>query len=119
MIRPGPWLTLAMLLTASTALAHALLERAEPPVGSEITSPPHHLTLRFTEGVEPMFSSIEIRDAQGVLVPIGKPHTVPGNDRNLVVDLPDLSAGRYTVTWRAISVDTHKTDGSFQFSVIH
>jgi hypothetical protein len=119
MIRAAHWLSLAMLLIASPAFAHALLERAEPPVGSEITSPPHQVTLRFTEGVEPVFSSIEIHDAQGVLVPIGKPHTVPGNDRTLVVDLPNLRAGRYTVTWHVTSVDTHKTEGSFQFSVVH
>lgn len=119
MIRATPWLSLAMLLIASPAFAHALLERAEPPVGSEITSPPHRVTLRFTEGVEPVFSSIEIRDAQGAAMPIGKPHTTPGDDRNLVVDLPDLRAGRYTVKWHVTSVDTHKTEGSFQFSVIH
>ena len=25
----------------------------------------------------------------------------------------------YTVTWRAVSVDTHKTEGSFKFTVTH
>ena len=50
---------------------------------------------------------------------VGKPHTAPGDDRRLLVDVPDLHAGHYKVTWHVTSVDTHKTEGSFQFSVIH
>jgi methionine-rich copper-binding protein CopC len=119
MIRAAPWLALAMLLTTPPAFAHAFLEHAEPPVGSEVTTAPHQVTLRFSEAIEPAFSSIVLHDPQGVVVPIGKPHTTPGDGRNLVVELPDLHAGRYTVTWHATSVDTHKTEGSFQFNVIH
>jgi hypothetical protein len=118
MIRTFAWLAVMALLLASSAFAHAFLERSTPPVGSEVSAP-QQISLHFTEGVEPMFSSIEIHDALGALVPIGKPHTVPAGDRDLVVDLPDLHAGRYTVTWHVTSVDTHKTEGSFQFSVIH
>jgi methionine-rich copper-binding protein CopC len=51
------------------------------------------------------------------VVAIGKPHTAPGNDRELRVALPELHKGRYTVTWHATSVDTHKTEGSFQFNI--
>ena len=119
MIRSVHWLTLAMLLVASPAFAHAFLERAEPPVGSEVASPPHRLTLKFTEGVEPRFSTVEVRDAQGTSLATGKPHTVAGDNRELELDLPDLHSGRYTVTWHVTSVDTHKTEGSFQFSVVH
>ncbi len=111
------WLALAMPLTTSPAYAHAFLQHAEPPVGSELTTSPHQITLQFTEGVEPLFSSIDIRGEQGVVAPIGKPRTAPGDDRKLVLDLPALPAGRYTVTWHVTSVDTHKTQGSFQFRV--
>lgn len=117
MIRSVPWLTLAGLLIASPAFAHAFLERADPPVGSSVSTAPHTLTLRFTEGVEPRFSTVELRDAQGSVVAIGKPNTAAGNARELLVTLPDLHSGRYTVMWHVTSVDTHKTEGSFQFSV--
>jgi hypothetical protein len=43
-------LTLAMLSAASPASAHAMLERASPLVGSEVPTPPHEITLTFTEG---------------------------------------------------------------------
>ena len=84
---------------------------------SETATPPHQIVLIFTEGVEPSFSTIELRDARGAPVSIGAPHTKPGNDRELVADLPKLGSGRYSVIWHATSVDAHKTEGSFQFTV--
>ena len=40
------------------------------------------------------------------------------NDRTLlVVPLPALAPGRYTVRWRVLSVDTHVTEGDYHFDV--
>jgi methionine-rich copper-binding protein CopC len=110
-------LTLAMLTAVSPAFAHAMLERASPLVGSEVTASPHEITLTFTEGVEPLFSTIEVRDAHGTAVATGKVRTEQGNNRRLAVELPALGSGTYTVTWHATSVDTHKTEGSYKFIV--
>jgi methionine-rich copper-binding protein CopC len=108
---------MAMLLLASPAFAHALLERASPPVGSEVAAPPQQITLTFSEGVEPLFSTIEVRDPQGAPVVTGKPRTDPENNRKLMIELPVLRSGTYTVIWHVTSVDTHKTEGRFQFTV--
>lgn len=110
---------MAALVFASPAFAHAFLERASPPVGSEIGTSPPELYITFTEGVEPLFSTIEVNDASGAAIAAGKPHVAPGNDRRLVIDLPKLPPGTYTVIWHATSVDTHKTEGSYQFTVTH
>jgi len=112
-------LTVALLLTmaASPAWAHAFLERASPPVGGKVTAAPRDIVLIFTEGVEPAFTTIRLRDAHGTAIPTGKPRTEPGDDRRLVIDLPSLPQGVYTVIWHATSVDTHKTEGSYQFTV--
>jgi len=110
---------MAALVFASPAFAHAFLERASPPVGSEVGTSPPELYLTFTEGVEPLFSTIEVSDASGAAIAAGKPHVAPGNDRRLVIDLPKLPPGTYTVIWHATSVDTHKTEGSYQFTVTH
>jgi hypothetical protein len=67
--------------------------------------------------VEPLFSTIEVRDPHGAVVATGKPRTEQGNNRRLVVELPALDSGTYTVTWHATSVDTHKTEGSYRFIV--
>jgi hypothetical protein len=113
------WLSLlGVLCLASPASAHAFLERASPPVGSEVRASPPELSITFTEGVEPLFSTIDLRNASGAPVAIGKPHTASGNNRRLIVELPKLSPGTYTVTWHVTSVDTHKTEGKFTFTVV-
>jgi copper resistance protein C len=117
MMRLPHLLPIALLGVAPHALAHAFLERAQPPVGSETATPPHQIVLTFTEGVEPLFSTIELRDPHGATLTIGTPHTAPDNNRALVVDLPVLSSGQYSVVWHATSVDTHKTEGSYQFTI--
>ncbi len=112
-------LGLAAYACVSHAYAHAMLERASPPVGGEVNASPPELDITFSEGVEPLFSTIELHDTAGAAIAAGKPHTAPGNDRRLVVDLPKLSPGTYTVIWHATSVDTHKTEGSYRFTVAH
>jgi len=109
--------TLAMLSAASSAFAHAMLQRALPPAGSEVTAPPKQIMLTFTEGVEPLFSTIELRDAAAAVVPTPKPVAPAGNNRQIVVDLPSLPSGEYTVIWHVTSVDTHKTEGRYRFTV--
>jgi copper resistance protein C len=102
-------------LLAQPALAHALLDRATPRVGSTVAAP-DAVTLRYTEPVEPVFSTVRVTDAKGGRVDDGKPKPEDGN-RVLVVPLKKLSPGTYTVEWHVTSVDTHKTEGRFSFTV--
>jgi len=116
------WLALfgpLILLSGSPASAHSFLERASPPVGSEVATPPSEISLSFTEGVEPLFSTIELHGPDNAAIPIGKLHIVSGNNRRLAVNLPTLPSGTYTVVWHVTSVDTHKTEGSYRFVVTH
>jgi copper resistance protein C len=109
----------ALLSIAPPVWAHAFLERASPPVGSTIAVSPPQIAITFTEGVEPLFSAIELRGPGGAQVSVGAPRRVPGNDRVLSVQLPKLPPGIYTVNWHVTSVDTHKTEGNFQFTITH
>ena len=97
--------------------AHAFLQRAEPAVGSTVRTSPSEVRIRFTENIEPAFSSIQVFDPSGKEV---DKHDV-GLDRSdhalLHVSLPRLGAGIYKVVWRVVSVDTHVTSGSFTFQV--
>jgi copper resistance protein C len=107
------------LLVPASANAHAMLRRASPPVGSTVQMPPQEIVLEFTEAIEPRFSTIVVRDAQGQRVDKNDPHAAPNDPKNLIVSLTGIKRGDYKVEWRAISVDTHKTQGSFTFSVAH
>ncbi|HEY1935490.1 MAG TPA: copper resistance protein CopC [Acetobacteraceae bacterium] len=106
-----------LLSTATPAYAHAFLQRSNPPVGSDLPASPSAVTITYTEGVEPDFSTIEVQNAQGARVDEGHPHLLNGEQRKLSVNLPKLPPGKYTVTWHVTSVDTHKTEGRFHFTV--
>ena len=75
--------------------------------------------LTFSEGVEPLFCTITVQDATGARDDTGKLHLVDGDDKRLAIALKPLAPGVYTVTWHAISVDTHRTEGTFSFTVQH
>jgi methionine-rich copper-binding protein CopC len=106
---------LALLpLGAADARAHAFLDHAEPRVGSTVQTAPRELSLSFTQNLEPAFSTVEVRDANGARVDQGKAK-VSGSSMH--IGLKPLSPGTYKVRWHALSVDTHTTEGSFSFRV--
>jgi len=107
----------AFVAASGPAFAHAFLDSALPRVGSTISAPPAEVVLTFTQGVEPDFSRIEVQDASGARVDSGAPHTAQGDPEKFAVALKKLPAGIYTVIWHVTSVDTHKTQGKFQFTV--
>ncbi len=102
---------------SSPAFAHAFLDSALPRVGSTISAAPSEVLLTFTQGVEPDFSRIEVQDASGARVDEGAPHTAAGDPTKFAVPVKKLAPGTYTVIWHVTSVDTHKTQGRFQFTV--
>jgi methionine-rich copper-binding protein CopC len=108
---------LTLLLGARGAWAHAFLAGATPSAGSQFSAAPPQLTLRFTEPVEPLFCTIELRDPAGAPMPLPTPRPGDANTQSLVVTLPKLQPGTYTVIWHATSIDTHKTEGSYQFTI--
>jgi methionine-rich copper-binding protein CopC len=108
-------LSLLLMAFASVAThAHAFLDHASPLVGSTVASAPREVSLTFTQNLEATFSSVQVTDARGARVDQGKAQ-VSGN--TMRVGLKSLSQGTYRVRWQALSVDTHKTEGSFTFRV--
>jgi methionine-rich copper-binding protein CopC len=78
-----------------------------------VSSSPSQVALYFTEQIEPKFSGAEIRNAAGTRVDTGT--DISGKVIHLSVGA--LSPGTYSVSWHVTSVDTHKTHGSFSFTV--
>ena len=102
---------------AASALAHSFLERADPRPGSTVRSAPAEIRLRFTERLEPAFSTVRVTDEKGRRVDRGEAHMEPGAPRQLRVPLEPLGPGRYAVHWRVLSVDSHVVEGDFSFRV--
>jgi copper resistance protein C len=114
-----------LLLTACTLLfvmqegwAHAFVDHAEPPVGSQIHGAPTQVKIWFTEKLEPALSKIQVFDTSGLEVDKGDVKIDQRNAALLTVSLPELKPGKYKVVWRAVSVDTHATTGNFTFEII-
>jgi methionine-rich copper-binding protein CopC len=109
-------LLLVLPMSAGMAHAHALLDHAEPRVGNTVKSP-RMVSLWFTQNLESTFSDIQVLDASGARVNTGRA-VVDANDRKLLsVPVKALPAGKYTVKWHVLSVDTHTTEGNFSFNV--
>ena len=109
---------LILLIESARLEAHAFLKDAEPGVGSTVQTSPSEVRIRFTENIEPAFSSIQVLDASGKEVDKRDVHLDRSDQSLLHVSLPQLGAGTYKVVWRVVSVDTHVTNGNFTFRVV-
>lgn len=105
----------ALLLTTGlmAASAHTALERATPAAGSTVAQAPAQLTLTFTERIEPAFSGATVVSASGQRVDA----KAQASGTTLQISLKPLPPGIYKVNWHVMSVDTHKTQGSYSFTV--
>jgi copper resistance protein C len=105
--------TLAAL--SSAASAHAFLQTASPTAGENLHGAPAKITLHFSEPLEQAFSGIAVTDASGHDEAAG---AITVNGTQMDLPLKPLSPGRYRVTWHAVSVDTHRTAGKYNFLVL-
>lgn len=104
------------LLTVTPVYAHASLVRSTPTANATLEAAPQEIRLWFTEALEPDFSTIKLRNADGDIL-----ETPPAQVQNafeLVLVPGELPDGIYTVSWKVISqTDGHLTQGSFSFAV--
>lgn len=110
-------LALALCLPGAPALAHAMLIKAEPPRRAALTTPPPQVRLWFNEEVEKDYASLAILGADKTPITEVKPHIAADDPKAIVLPLPALAAGKYTVKFRVLSVDGHVVDSSYDFTV--
>ena len=96
------------------ATAHAFLQRATPSAGQALHTGPPKIELHFSESLEGAFSAITVTDAAGHDMAAG---ATVANGSELDLSLKALKPGRYRVNWHAVSVDTHRTEGKYNFVV--
>jgi len=116
----GTLAVLAISLLATSANAHPKLKSASPAADVSSKVSPREIKLNFNESVIAKFSGLELKDKAGKTLATGAPANDPGDRKQLVVPLPSpLMPGRYTVTWHAVSEDTHRVKGEYSFRVDH
>jgi len=110
--------SVAVLLPATGAFAHALRISSVPDNGAVVKTPPSEVTVTFSEVPDPALSSLRVLDSSGMAHQQGKAAAVPGQPATLQVAVGHLDNGVYTVTWQTLShVDGHIASGSFAFGV--
>jgi methionine-rich copper-binding protein CopC len=108
---------LAAGLPAAAAFAHAFLDHAVPAVGAAVPAAPKQVQLFFTQELEPAFSGATLAAADGRAIATAAATVDPQNKMAMVLNLPTLAPGHYKVSWHVVSVDTHRTEGSFSFDI--
>jgi methionine-rich copper-binding protein CopC len=102
-----------LAVAAEPALAHTELAESVPSDGAVLEMPPEQVTLRFSEPVRLTALSVQ-KDGAGKQS-LGPLPSDPAD--RFVVAAPALEDGRYTVSWRALSADTHVMTGELVFAV--
>ncbi|MDA0301961.1 MAG: copper resistance protein CopC, partial [Chloroflexi bacterium] len=121
--RTGTAVLVALALLAAFALpgiagAHANIDRAEPAPDSILASGPRMVHIWFTEPLAPNASGIQVLDSRSRRVDSDDSRVDPSDPRLMMVSLPPLPNGTYTVAWHNTStVDGHPLRGTYAFSV--
>ncbi len=100
----------------STAAAHSFPEAQSPSAGQALSTAPPRVTIRYNAPIEKVFANLQVVDADGKNVAAGAPQ-VSADGLTLSIELSVLTPGDYTVKWSVVGIDTHRTQGSYQFTV--
>ena len=111
-------LVAALALTAGSALAHPHVVSSTPAKDGQVAGSPKTVKIKFNEAPSAAFSTIEIKDASGKAVKVGKTGVDKADKTSLTATVDQtLTPGVYTVDWKASGSDTHKVAGTYSFTV--
>jgi len=113
-------IALPILVTLVTivraASAHSFPEHENPSAGATLGAPPAQVIIKYDAPIEKLFDSLQVLDAAGQDKAAGVPQ-VSADGQELSVPVAPLSPGEYTVKWRVVCIDTHHTQGAYNFTV--
>jgi methionine-rich copper-binding protein CopC len=98
------------------AWAHSFPEEQTPAAGQVLTTPPAEVSIRYDAQIEKLFANLEVLGPDGKNLAVGTPQ-LSADGRTLSVKLAPLAPGEYRVRWAVLGIDTHRTQGSYTFTV--
>jgi methionine-rich copper-binding protein CopC len=99
------------------AQAHPRLVTANPAAGARVAAP-GELRLKFSEPLIGRYSQLFLADAAGRTVPLGASSLSPDRKQLIAGLRTKLAPGAYRVGWKAVSIDTHRVQASYAFTVM-
>ncbi|MEP6935368.1 MAG: copper resistance CopC family protein [Nitrospirota bacterium] len=113
----GAVMAVTLCVYVSPALAHAALVKTEPPRRAVLVKAPSQVQLWFNEEIESAYASLVVLDTGKNPVTGVKPQLASDNQKSIVLPLPELTPGKYSVKFRVLSLDGHVIQSSFDFTV--
>lgn len=105
---------------ASSAQAHAELERSNPAADAILAAPPENLQFWFTEKIstDPRPPTITVFDENGNKLDTTSVTVDPNDSRHVIAEVSGFATGTYTVNWSEQSADDgHSLSGTFGFRI--
>jgi methionine-rich copper-binding protein CopC len=102
-----------LMACSALVLAHTHLVKAVPADGSTVTVSPPNFVLTFAEPAKLTALSLQ-KDAEPAKK-IGPLPTTPS--AQISIPAPQLVAGKYVLSWRAVGDDGHVMPGKLMFTV--
>lgn len=102
-----------LTMAALGAHAHAHLKASNPKEGAVVKEMPASISLTFSESSR--ITSVSIQKDQEPKQKLTAPTSI---GEQISVEVPELTAGRYTLSWRVASTDdSHIMSGELHFNV--
>ena len=113
----GTVMAMAICTYTAPAWAHSMLVKAEPPRRALLAKAPAQVRLWFNEEIEGDYASLVVLDAEKHPVTEIPPQLAPDDRKSIILPLPELVPGKYSVKFRVLSVDGHVVESTFDFTV--
>jgi methionine-rich copper-binding protein CopC len=103
----------ALMACSALAFAHTHLVKAVPADGSTVMVSPPKFVLTFAEPAK--LTALSLQKDTEPAKKIGPLPTAPAAE--ISIPAPQLAAGKYVLSWRAVSDDGHVMPGKVTFTV--
>lgn len=108
---------LSLLWHSNPVMAHAALVKSDPPRRATLSAPPKQIQLWFNERIEGAYASVVLLDSNKKSLTENNPEVVTDDPKSVVLNIPEIGAGKYTIQYRVMSVDGHVIESSFDFNI--
>jgi copper resistance protein C len=98
-------------------LAHAIIVRTSPAQGGLAEASIGKVDVWYDAGIRDAFVALAVVSASGERVDKRDAAIDPADAAHVSVSVPPLTAGKYTVRYRALSADGHIVSGAWEFEV--
>ena len=102
-------------LSASPALAHAIIVEATPAVGAVLHAGTVDVRLRFNSRIDHRRSRLTVLDAVGKETAVKLDDNTPADVTT--AHISGLAPGEYRLRWQVLALDGHITRGDIPFTV--